>query len=85
MTIRPLNAIVIDLNPDKDTLPNFASVNRATMQNPASFTLQKVTLVMHFEEQIKTSCDINFKNSLSFNVSFNLNLIDLSNGQVVCN
>ena len=76
---------MVDLNPDEDTLPNFASVNRAAMQNAANFTMQKVTLVMmDFTEQIKNNCVINFNNFQSFNFSFNLNLIDSSDGQVVC-
>ena len=75
---------MVDLNPDDDTLPSFASVNRAAMQNAANFTIQKVTLVMHFAEQIKNSCVVNFNNFQNFNSSFNLNLIDSSDGQVVC-
>ena len=84
LTIRPLNTIVIDLKPDEDALPNFASVSRATMQNLA-FTAQQTTLVVHYAENIKNSCLINFNNSLSFEYSFNLNLIDSSDGQVVSN
>ena len=79
--IHPLNTIVIDLDPDEDTLSNFASVNRATEQNPA-FTVQKTLLVAHSTEKMN-NCLINFNNSQSFNYSFNLNLIDSSDGQVV--
>ena len=84
LTIRPLNTIAVDLNPDEDALPNFASVNRATIQSATYFTIQKVTLVMDSAEQIRNSCVVNFNNSQSFNFSFNLNLIDSSDGQVVC-
>ena len=82
LTMHLLNTIVVDLDPDKDALPNFASVNRATMQNPG-FTVQKTTLVLHSADKIKNNCLINFDNSLSFKYSFHLNLIDSSDGQVV--
>ena len=82
LATRPLSIIVVDLNPDEDLLPSFASINRATMQN-SPYTMQKVTLVMNLAEQIKTDCAINYKNFLNFNFNFSLSLIDSSDGQVV--
>ena len=82
-TIRPLNTIVVDLDSSEDIFPSFASVTRAAMQN-ATFTVQKISLVTHFAEQLKNSCVINNQNSQRFNFTFRLNLIDSSDGQVVC-
>ena len=78
----PLSIIVVDLDPDEDLLPSFASVNRAAMQN-SPFTMQKVALVMNFAEQLKNNCLINHKNSLTFNRNFILSLIDSTDVQVV--
>ena len=83
LTIRPLNNIVVDLNLEEDTLPSFASVNRATMQN-SPYTVQKLALVLHSAEQLENICVVNYQNSKYFNLSFSFNLIDSSNGQVVC-
>ena len=82
MTRRPLNTIVVDLDIDED-LPSFASVNKATIQNNTSHTVQKVTLVKHYAEQLKNSCVINYQNSQYLNLDFSLSLIDSSDGQVV--
>ena len=83
LTIRPLNTIAVNLDSSEEIFPSFASVTRATMQN-AAFTVQKVTLVKYFAEQLKNSCVINNQNFQSFNFNFRLNLIDSSDGQVVC-
>ena len=80
---RPLSVIIIDLNPDEGTLPTFASVNRATMQN-SPYTVQNVQLVMPNAKQFDNNCTINHQNSLNLHHKFSLNLIDLSDGQVVC-
>ena len=81
--MRPLNTIVVNLHPDEDPLSSFASVNKATMQSNAPYTVQKVTLVNHHAEQLKNSCVINYQNSQSLNLNFSLSLIDSSDGQVV--
>ena len=83
-TAYPLSVIVVDLNPDEDVLPTFASVNRATMYN-SSYTVQKIALVMYFAEQLESYCTVNHKNFLNFHHNFSLNLIDSSDGRVVCN
>ena len=82
LTSRPLSVIIVDLNPDEGTLPTFASVNRATMQN-SPYTVQNVRLVMPNAKQFENNCTINHRNSLRLYRKFSLNLIDLSDGQVV--
>ena len=84
LTAYPLSVIVVDLNPDEDALPTFASVNRATMYS-SPYTMQKVALVMHFAEELQSFCTVNYQNFLNFHLNFSLNLIDSSDGRVVCN
>ena len=84
LTTRPLSVIIVDLNPDGSTLPTFASVNRATMQN-SPYTIQNIRLVMPNAKQFENNCDINHNNSLNLHRKFSLNLIDSSDGQMVCN
>ena len=73
--------IFINLGPDTDSILGFASVNKATA---TSHTVQKISLVLHNEEQLKSDCIVNYRNSQLFNNSFSLNLIDSSDGQLVC-
>ena len=84
LTTHSLSVIVVDLNPDEGTLPTFASVNRATMQK-SPYTIQSVRLVMRYTEEFKNNCTVNHQNLLNLYHKFSLNLIDLSDGQVVCN
>ena len=71
----PSNIIVIDLEPQHAVL-SFASVNKVTMQN--------TSLVLQNTDQLQ-NCIFNYNNSYIFTSEFNLNLIDSSKGQVVCN
>ena len=70
----PLNIIVVDLKPNGAVL-SFASVNKITLQN--------TSLVLHDADKLQ-NCTFNYDNSHNFSSEFKLNLIDLSNGQVVC-
>jgi len=73
---QPSNVLVVDLNPLEEVASNFASVNDMTLQN--------TSLVLHDGEQQMNNCAINQRSSFSFPSSFTLNLIDSSNGQMVC-
>ena len=74
--------LFINLDSNIDSVLRFASVNKA----PAtSHTVQKVSLVLRNAEQlIKSDCITNYQNSQYFNYNFSLNLIDSSDGQLVC-
>ena len=74
-TSNPSSVIVVDLEPEHAVL-SFASVVETTMQN--------VSLVMYNTDQLE-HCTFNYNNSYYFTSQFNLNLIDSSKGQVVCN
>ena len=84
LTTHSLSVIVVDLNPDEGTLPTFTSVNRARMQK-SPYTIQNVRLVMRYTEEFKNNCTVNHQNLLNLHHKFSLNLIDSSDGQVVCN
>ena len=84
LTTHSLSVIVVDLNPDEGTLPTFASVLRATMQK-SPYTVQSVRLVMRYTEEFRNNCIVNHQNLLNLYHKFSLNLIDSSDGQVVCN
>ena len=73
----PSNLVYVNLDPKTDSLLRFASVNKATT------TMQKISLALR-NEQLKTDCIVDYKNSQYFNYSFSLNLIDSSDGQLVC-
>ena len=84
LTTHSLSVIVVDLNPDEGTLPTFSSVLRATMQK-SPYTVQSVRLVMRYTEEFRNNCIVNHQNLLNLYHKFSLNLIDSSDGQVVCN
>ena len=71
----PPSNIVINLEPEHAVL-SFASVSKVTMQ--------KTSLVLHNANQ-QQNCIFNYNNSHVFPSKFELNLIDSSKGQVVCN
>ena len=77
LTTNPSNLVYVNLDPKTDSILRFASVNKATA------TVQKISLAMH-NELLKTDCIVGNKNSQYFNYSFSLNLIDSSDGQLVC-
>ena len=81
LAANPSRTIFIDLDSHTDSILGFASVNKATA---TSHTVQKISLVLHNAEQLKSDCVVNYRNSQLFNNSFSLNLIDSSDGQLVC-
>lgn len=74
----PSNVIVIDLKPE-DAVLSFASVSKMSQM-----TTQNISLVLHNTDQLK-NCTFNYDNFYNFSSNFNLNLVDSSTGQVVCN
>ena len=77
LTTNPSNLLSVNLDPETSSILRFASVNKATT------TVQKISLALR-SELLKTDCIVGYKNSQHFNYSFNLNLIDSSDGQLVC-
>ena len=73
---QPSNVLVVDVDPHEEIASDFAAVNNVTLQN--------TSLVMNNGELQMNNCAINQRSSFSFPSSFMLNLIDSSNGQVVC-
>lgn len=76
----PSNVIVADLDPVKDTLSSFASVNRITNGSP---TVQQFSLVMRNADHLCTNCLVNFNNNYNFSSSLLLSLTDSTNGEMV--
>ena len=77
----PSSIVFIDLDPNTDFVLRFASVDKATA---TSHTVQKISLVLRNVEQLKSDCIVNYQNPQKFNHTFSLNLIDSSDGQLVC-
>ena len=82
LAANPSNVIFVNLyHNNEDSVLRFASVNKATATSQPG---QKISLVLHNAEQLKSSCITNYDNSHNFNFNFSLNLIDSSDGQLVC-
>lgn len=75
------NILFINLDSNTDSVLRFASVNKATA---TPRTAQKISLMLLNAEQLKRDCIVNYQNSQYFNYTFSLNLIDSSDGQLVC-
>lgn len=72
-----LSSIVIDLNRTENTQVGFASISRM------GTTKQNISFVIHNAYWLQNSSK-NLKDNKSHIISFALNLVDSSNGQVVC-
>ena len=82
LAANPSSTIFVDLDPNRtDSVLRFASVNKATAM---SYTVQRTSLVLRDSEQLENTCKVNYRDSQVFSMSFSLNLIDSSDGQLVC-
>ena len=72
-----LSSIVIDLSHTENMQVGFASISRT------GATRQNISFVIHNAYWLQNSSK-NFKDNNSHIISFALNLVDSSNGQVVC-
>ena len=73
--------IYVHLNHTKNNSAlRFAAVKKSTDR------VQKTSLVLQNSEELESKCTINYNNSQPLNLlmKFSLHLIDLSDGQVVC-
>ena len=77
----PSSILFINLDSNTDSVPRFASVNKATA---ISHTVQRISLVLRNAEQLTNHCITNYQNPQYINHNFSLNLIDSSDGQLVC-
>ena len=80
LATNPSSIAFISLDSNSSSVLRFASVKKAT---GTSHTVQKISLSLHNEEKLKSDCKTNFQNSLYFNFTFGLNLIDSTDGQLV--
>ena len=82
LAANPSSIIYVDLYPNReDSVLRFASVNKATDRS-YTYTVQRISLVLRNSEELE--CKVNYQNSLCLNLNFSLNLIDSSDGQLVC-
>ena len=82
LTASPSSLIYVNLDPNRNnSVPRFTSVNKATGM---SYTVQRTSLVLRNSEQLESKCLSNNQNDQYFNLSFSFNLIDSSDGQLVC-
>ena len=82
LAANPSSIIFVDLDPNKsNSVLRFASV-KATDR---SYKVQRTSPVLHKSEELESKCKVNYRNSqLYLDLSFSLNLIDSSDGQLVC-
>ena len=72
-----LSSIVVDLSHTENSQVGFASISRM------GATRQKMSFIIHNAHWLQDNSK-SFKNNESHIFSFTLNLVDSSNGQVVC-